>query len=150
MHPRPSPIAASLYTLRDLNADVIVMHGPHGCCFRTGRLLESDGVRVVTTAMAENDFILGASQKLEENNYYISYIAKKNDLAIRIQLETNNLDYDENALYLFSNSFFIYPNLALSSNCFSSSCINSKFSIQVLILLMQIVLICSIVIMFSV
>ena len=49
MHPRPSPIAASLYTLRDLNADVIIMHGPHGCCFRTGRLLESDGVRVVTT-----------------------------------------------------------------------------------------------------
>ena len=66
MHPRPSPIAASLYTLRDLNADVIVMHGPHGCCFRTGRLLESDGVRVVTTAMAENDFILGAGEKLEE------------------------------------------------------------------------------------
>ncbi len=25
--------------------------------FRTGRLLESDGVRVLTTAMAENDFI---------------------------------------------------------------------------------------------
>ncbi len=66
MHPRPSPIAASLYTLRDLNADVIVMHGPHGCCFRTGRLLETDGVRVVTTAMAENDFILGAGEKLEE------------------------------------------------------------------------------------
>ena len=66
MHPRPSPIAASLYTLRDLNADVIVMHGPHGCCFRTGRLLESDGVRVVTTAMAENDFILGAGEKLQE------------------------------------------------------------------------------------
>lgn len=66
MHPRPSPIAASLYTLRDLNADVIIMHGPHGCCFRTGRLLESDGVRVVTTAMSENDFILGASEKLEE------------------------------------------------------------------------------------
>lgn len=66
MHPRPSPIAASLYTLRDLNVDVIIMHGPHGCCFRTGRLLETDGVRVVTTAMAENDFILGASDKLEE------------------------------------------------------------------------------------
>lgn len=66
MHPRPSPIAASLYTLRDLNADVIIMHGPHGCCFRTGRLLETDGVRVVTTAMAENDFILGAGEKLEE------------------------------------------------------------------------------------
>lgn len=66
MHPRPSPIAASLYTLRDMNADVIIMHGPHGCCFRTGRLLETDGVRVLTTAMAENDFILGAREKLEE------------------------------------------------------------------------------------
>ena len=66
MHPRPSPIAASLYTLRDLNADVVIMHGPHGCCFRTGRLLEGDGVRVLTTAMAENDFIFGASDKLEE------------------------------------------------------------------------------------
>lgn len=64
MHPRPSPIAASLYTLRDLNADVIILHGPHGCCFRTGRLLEDDGVRVVTTAMSENDFIFGASEKL--------------------------------------------------------------------------------------
>lgn len=66
MHPRPSPIAASLYTLRDMNADVIVLHGPHGCCFRTGRLLENDGVRVVTTSMSENDFIFGASEKLEE------------------------------------------------------------------------------------
>ena len=44
MHPRPSPIAASLYTLRDMNVEVIVMHGPTGCCFRTARLLESDGV----------------------------------------------------------------------------------------------------------
>lgn len=66
MHPRPSPIAAALYTLRDLNTDVIILHGPHGCCFRTGRLLENDGVRVVTTAMSENDFIFGASQKLEQ------------------------------------------------------------------------------------
>jgi putative methanogenesis marker 13 metalloprotein len=66
LHPRPSPIAASLYTLRDLNTDVIILHGPHGCCFRTGRLLENDGVRVVTTAMSENDFIFGASAKLEE------------------------------------------------------------------------------------
>ena len=66
MHPRPSPIAASLYTLRDMNADVIILHGPHGCCFRTGRLLENDGVRVVTTAMSENDFIFGASEKLKE------------------------------------------------------------------------------------
>ena len=66
LHPRPSPIAAALYTLRDLNTDVIIMHGPNGCCFRTGRLLEMDGVRVVTTAMNENDFIMGAAEKLEE------------------------------------------------------------------------------------
>lgn len=64
IHPRPSPIAATLYTLRDMNVDVIVMHGPTGCCFRTARLLESDGVRVVTTGMSENDFILGAGEKL--------------------------------------------------------------------------------------
>ena len=49
-----------------MNADVVILHGPHGCCFRTGRLLENDGVRVVTTAMTENDFIFGASAKLEE------------------------------------------------------------------------------------
>jgi putative methanogenesis marker 13 metalloprotein len=66
VHPRPSPIAASLYTLRDLNADVVILHGPHGCCFRTGRLLENDGVRILTTAMSENDFIFGAAAKLEE------------------------------------------------------------------------------------
>ncbi|MDR3222788.1 MAG: Ni-sirohydrochlorin a,c-diamide reductive cyclase catalytic subunit [Methanobrevibacter sp.] len=66
MHPRPSPIAASLYTLRDLNADVIILHGPHGCCFRTGRLLEEDGVRVLTSAMAENDFVFGAGEKLKD------------------------------------------------------------------------------------
>lgn len=49
-----------------MNVDVIILHGPHGCCFRTGRLLENDGVHVVTTAMSENDFIFGASAKLEE------------------------------------------------------------------------------------
>ena len=66
IHPRPSPIAATLYTLRDMNVDVIVMHGPTGCCFRTARLLEGDGVRVVTTGMSENDFILGAGEKLTD------------------------------------------------------------------------------------
>ncbi len=64
IHPRPSPIAAALYTLRDLGVDVIVMHGPAGCCFRTGRLLEDEHVRVITTAMTENDFIFGASDRL--------------------------------------------------------------------------------------
>ncbi|OED30018.1 Ni-sirohydrochlorin a,c-diamide reductive cyclase catalytic subunit [Methanosphaera sp. WGK6] len=66
MHPRPSPIAAALYTLRDLEVDVIIMHGPAGCCFRTGRLLEDEGIRVITTAMSENDFIFGATEKLAE------------------------------------------------------------------------------------
>ena len=64
IHPRPSPIAAALYTLRDLGVEVIIMHGPSGCCFRTSRLLEDEGVRVVTTAMSENDFIFGASDRL--------------------------------------------------------------------------------------
>jgi len=66
IHPRPSPIAAALYTLRDMQVDVIVMHGPAGCCFRTGRLLEDEGIRVITTAMNENDFIFGATDKLIE------------------------------------------------------------------------------------
>ena len=71
MLPRPSPIAASLYTLRDMNVDVIVMHGPNGCCFRTGRLLETDGVRVLTTAMAENDFILGAGRNFKGSLWHV-------------------------------------------------------------------------------
>jgi len=66
IHPRPSPIAAALYTLRDMEVDVIIMHGPAGCCFRTGRLLEDEGIRVITTAMSENDFIFGATDKLAE------------------------------------------------------------------------------------
>ena len=67
IHPRPSPIAAALYTLRDMEVDVIIMHGPAGCCFRTGRLLEDEGIRVITTAMNENDFIFGAVDKLVES-----------------------------------------------------------------------------------
>ncbi|MHA1378822.1 MAG: Ni-sirohydrochlorin a,c-diamide reductive cyclase catalytic subunit [Candidatus Helarchaeota archaeon] len=64
MHPRPSPIVAALYTLRDLDVDVIIVHGPSGCCFRAARLLEEDGVHVVTTAILENDIIFGAKNKL--------------------------------------------------------------------------------------
>ena len=47
MHPRPSPIVAALYTLRDLDADVIIVHGPSGCCFRAARLLWPDIRQVV-------------------------------------------------------------------------------------------------------
>ncbi|MEJ5292580.1 MAG: Ni-sirohydrochlorin a,c-diamide reductive cyclase catalytic subunit [Candidatus Methanosuratincola sp.] len=64
MHPRPSPIAAAMYTLRDLDVDVIVLHGPSGCCFRPARLLERDGVKVVTSALLEDDFVFGSEGKL--------------------------------------------------------------------------------------
>jgi len=66
IHPRPGPLAAAMYTLRDLDADVIVLHGPSGCCFRPARLLETDGVNVVTTAMTDDDFVFGAEPKLVE------------------------------------------------------------------------------------
>ncbi|NMC60303.1 MAG: Ni-sirohydrochlorin a,c-diamide reductive cyclase catalytic subunit [Candidatus Methanofastidiosa archaeon] len=62
--PRPNPIVAALYTLRDLDVDVAVLHGPSGCGFRAARLLEEDGMKVVTTSMTEEDLIFGASDKL--------------------------------------------------------------------------------------
>ena len=75
MHPSPSPIAASMYQLRDIGVDAIILHGPSGCCFRTARLLELDGVRVFTTAMDENDFIFGGSEKLEDTlNEVLDYL----------------------------------------------------------------------------
>lgn len=66
MHPRPSPVAAAMYTMRDLDVDVVVLHGPSGCSFRASRLLERDGVKVVTTSMVEQDFIFGAEKKLSQ------------------------------------------------------------------------------------
>jgi nitrogenase molybdenum-iron protein alpha/beta subunit len=53
-----------MYTLRDLEADVILMHGPAGCGFMASRRLEEAGVRVMTTGMQENDLIFGAEEKL--------------------------------------------------------------------------------------
>jgi len=64
MHPRPSAIVAALYTLRDLDTDIAIMHGPPGCSFKHARLLEEDGMRVVTTAMDETDFVFGGRQLL--------------------------------------------------------------------------------------
>lgn len=60
IQPRPSAIVAALYTLRDLDVDVAVLHGPPGCCFKHARLLEEDGIRVVTTAMCDSDYVFGA------------------------------------------------------------------------------------------
>ncbi len=64
MHPRPNPIVAALYTLRDLDVDVVVIHGPAGCGFMASRMIEEAGVRVVTTSMGENELIFGASDRL--------------------------------------------------------------------------------------
>ncbi|WP_400259985.1 Ni-sirohydrochlorin a,c-diamide reductive cyclase catalytic subunit [Candidatus Methanomassiliicoccus intestinalis] len=64
LHPRPNPIVAAMYTLRDLDADVVLIHGPAGCGFMPSRRLEEAGVRVMTTGMEENDLIFGAEEKL--------------------------------------------------------------------------------------
>ncbi len=64
MHPRPSSIVAALYTLRDLDVDVVILHGPAGCSFKHARLLEEDGLRVVTTALDESGFVFGGHDEL--------------------------------------------------------------------------------------
>ena len=64
LHPRPSSIVAALYTLRDLGAEVVILHGPSGCCFKHARLLEEDGVRVLTTALDEAGFVFGGHSPL--------------------------------------------------------------------------------------
>lgn len=66
MHPRPSSIVAALYTARDLEVDVAVLHGPSGCSFKHARLLEEDGMRVLTTSLADNEFVFGGQSRLEE------------------------------------------------------------------------------------
>lgn len=64
LHPRPSAIVAALYTLRDLDADVAILHGPSGCSFKHSRLLEEDGMHVLTTAMNESNFVFGGRDSL--------------------------------------------------------------------------------------
>jgi len=66
MHPRPSSIVAALYTARDLKVDVAILHGPSGCSFKHARLLEEDGMRVLTTSLADNEFIFGGQKTLED------------------------------------------------------------------------------------
>jgi len=65
VQPRPSSIVAALYTARDLAVDVAVLHGPSGCSFKHARLLEEDGMRVLTTSLADNEFIFGGQPALE-------------------------------------------------------------------------------------
>ncbi|MCQ2085073.1 MAG: Ni-sirohydrochlorin a,c-diamide reductive cyclase catalytic subunit [archaeon] len=64
IHPRPNPIVAAMYTLRDMDVDVIVTHGPAGCCFMASRPLENAGVRIVTSALKDNDLIFGGGDSL--------------------------------------------------------------------------------------
>jgi putative methanogenesis marker 13 metalloprotein len=66
MQPRPSSIVAALYTARDLEVDVAILHGPSGCSFKHARLLEEDGMRVLTTSLADHEFIFGGQQPLEK------------------------------------------------------------------------------------
>jgi putative methanogenesis marker 13 metalloprotein len=65
IQPRPSSIVAALYTARDLGVDVAILHGPSGCSFKHARLLEEDGMRVLTTSLADNEFIFGGQNMLE-------------------------------------------------------------------------------------
>ena len=64
IHPRPNPIVAAMYTVRDMDVDVIVLHGPAGCSFMASRPLENAGVRVVTSALKDNDLIFGGTEPL--------------------------------------------------------------------------------------
>src|SRR5512138_2662051 len=66
MPPRPSSIVAALYTARDLKVDVSILHGPSGCSFKHARLLEEDGMHVLTTSLADNEFVFGGQQPLEK------------------------------------------------------------------------------------
>jgi Ni-sirohydrochlorin a,c-diamide reductive cyclase subunit CfbD len=65
IQPRPSSIVAALYTARDLEVDVAILHGPSGCSFKHARLLEEDGMRVLTTSLADHEFIFGGQAPLE-------------------------------------------------------------------------------------
>ena len=66
VQPRPSSIVAALYTLRDLDVDLAIVHGPSGCSFKHARLLEEDGIRVLTTSLGDEEFIFGGQRLLED------------------------------------------------------------------------------------
>src|SRR5208337_2608511 len=82
MHPRPSSIVAALYTARDLHVDVAILHGPSGCSFKHARLLEEDGMRVLTTSLSDNEFIFGGQKTLEEVLQYAEEQFKPHRMAV--------------------------------------------------------------------
>ncbi|WP_048153176.1 Ni-sirohydrochlorin a,c-diamide reductive cyclase catalytic subunit, partial [Methanolacinia paynteri] len=82
IQPRPSSIVAALYTVRDLGVDLAILHGPSGCSFKHARLLEEDGLRVLTTSLADNEFIFGGQQVLEDVLRYAEKEFKPQRIAV--------------------------------------------------------------------
>ncbi|MDD4300242.1 MAG: Ni-sirohydrochlorin a,c-diamide reductive cyclase catalytic subunit [Methanomicrobium sp.] len=82
IQPRPSSIVAGLYTVRDLGVDVAVLHGPSGCSFKHARLLEEDGLRVLTTSLADNEFIFGGHEILKKVLRYAEEEFKPKRMAV--------------------------------------------------------------------
>jgi len=82
VQPRPSSIVAALYTLRDLNVDLAILHGPSGCSFKHARLLEEDGLRVLTTSLGDEEFIFGGQHILEDVLRYAETEFAPNRIAV--------------------------------------------------------------------
>lgn len=82
IQPRPSSIVAALYTLRDLNVDLAILHGPSGCSFKHARLLEEDGIRVLTTSLGDEEFVFGGQKLLEDVLIYAEKEFQPNRIAV--------------------------------------------------------------------
>ncbi|MDD4127305.1 MAG: Ni-sirohydrochlorin a,c-diamide reductive cyclase catalytic subunit, partial [Methanomicrobium sp.] len=82
IQPRPSSIVAGLYTVRDLGVEVAILHGPSGCSFKHARLLEEDGLRVLTTSLGDNEFIFGGQEILERVLKYAEEEFKPKRMAV--------------------------------------------------------------------
>lgn len=82
MQPRPSSIVAALYTARDLGVTVSILHGPSGCSFKHARLLEEDGMKVLTTSLSENEFVFGGQDRLIEVLKYAEKEFKPSRMAV--------------------------------------------------------------------
>ena len=82
IQPRPSSIVAGLYTVRDLGVEVAILHGPSGCSFKHARLLEEDGLRVLTTSLSDNEFIFGGQKVLEKVLKYAEAEFKPKKMAV--------------------------------------------------------------------
>lgn len=82
IQPRPSSIVAALYTLRDLRVDLAILHGPSGCSFKHARLLEEEGIRVLTTSLGDEEFIFGGQMILEDVLQYAEKTFRPKRIAV--------------------------------------------------------------------